>query len=151
MAVETTNKITPFLWFNDNAAEAVDYYLTVFPNSRKTGGMNGPDGKAITVAFELEGLPFTALNGNRDFPFTNAVSFFIKCNNQQEIDHYWNRFLNDGGKEIACGWISDKFGLAWQVVPENIMELIKPPKAFQAMMTMKKLVIADLKAAAREG
>jgi predicted 3-demethylubiquinone-9 3-methyltransferase (glyoxalase superfamily) len=151
MAVETTNKITPFLWFNDNAGEAADYYVSVFPNAKRTGGMTGPDGKVITAAFELEGLSFTALNGNRNDPFTHAVSFFIKCKDQPEIDYYWNRFLSDGGSEVACGWIKDKFGLSWQVVPENIMELIKPPKAFQAMMGMKKLVIADLEAAAREG
>jgi predicted 3-demethylubiquinone-9 3-methyltransferase (glyoxalase superfamily) len=143
-------KISPFLWFSENAAEAADFYVSVFPNSKKTGGMTGPDGKVITVSFELAGVPFTALNGNREFTFNHSVSFFISCKDQAEIDYYWDKFLSTGGSEVACGWITDKFGLSWQVVPENVMELVKPPKAFQAMMTMKKLVIADLEAAARE-
>jgi predicted 3-demethylubiquinone-9 3-methyltransferase (glyoxalase superfamily) len=144
------NKITPFLWFNGNAEEAVDYYLSVFPNSKKSGGLPGEDGKPLTIGFELEGLSFTALNGNRDFPFTNAVSFVVKCKDQTEIDHYWNTFLKDGGKELACGWITDKFGLPWQIVPAEIFHLLKKPKVMQAMMQMKKFVIADLEAAAKE-
>ena len=149
MAIET-NKITPFLWFNGNAEEAVDYYLSVFPNSKKLGGLPGADGKPLTIGFELEGLAFTALNGNRDFPFTNAVSFVVKCKDQAEIDHYWNTFLEDGGKELACGWITDKFGLPWQIVPTEIFHLLQNPKVMQAMMQMKKFVIADLEAAAKE-
>lgn len=149
MAIET-NKITPFLWFKDNAAEAVDFYLSVFPNAKKTGGLTGPDGNVITVSFELEGLPFVALNGNREFPFNKSISFFVKCKDQAEIDHYWNTLTADGGKEVACGWLDDKYGIAWQICPENIMELVKHPKAFQAMMHMTKLVVADLEAAAKD-
>lgn len=149
MALEA-NKITPFFWFKDNAVEAVDFYLSVFPNAKKTGGLTGPDGKAITVSFELEGMPFVALNGNPEFAFNKSISFFVKCKDQAEIDHYWNALTADGGKEVACGWLDDKFGVAWQICPENIMELVKQPKAFQAMMHMKKLIIADLVAAAKE-
>jgi predicted 3-demethylubiquinone-9 3-methyltransferase (glyoxalase superfamily) len=143
-------KITPFLWFDNNAEEAVDYYLKVFPNSRRTdelrAGDAGPGSKdsVVTIGFELDGQPFTALNGGPDHPFNEAVSFFVHCGDQAEIDHYWSK-LGDGGEEIACGWLKDRFGLRWQIVPENIMELIRPPAAMRAMMTMKKLDIAALK------
>ncbi|AFL87901.1 hypothetical protein Terro_1595 [Terriglobus roseus DSM 18391] len=149
MAVEAS-KITPFLWFDGNAEEAVDFYLSVFPNSKKSGGLTGPDGKAITVAFELEGLKFTALNGGPHHKFNKAVSFVVQCKDQAEIDYYWEKLTSDGGQEVQCGWLDDKFGLAWQIVPENIGSLLKHPKAMQAMMQMKKFVIADLEAAAKE-
>jgi len=149
MAVEASQKITPFLWFKDQAEEAVAFYLSVFPGSKKTGEFRGPDGKVITASFELGGLTFVALNGNAEFAFTKATSFAVKCKDQAEIDALWDKLLSSGGKEVACGWIDDKYGLSWQITPENIMELIKPPKAFQAMMTMKKLIIADLEAAAK--
>lgn len=150
MAVEA-NKITPFLWFKgDQAAEAVDFYLSVFPTAKKTGGFTNPDGKVITVSFEVEGMPFVALNGNPEFPFNKSISFLVRCKDQAEIDRYWNALTADGGKEVACGWLDDKYGIAWQICPENIMELVNNPKAFQAMMYMKKLVVADLEAAAKE-
>ncbi len=151
MADLTTTKISPFLWFNDNAEAAVEFYLSVFPNSKKTDVLPGPYGKPMTIGFELEGLSFTALNGGPHFKFNRAVSFFIRCKDQAEIDYYWEKLLADGGAEVQCGWVDDKFGLAWQVVPANIIELVRPPKAFQAMMQMKKLIIGDLEAAAREG
>lgn len=144
------HKITPFLWFDGNAEEAVDFYLSVFPNSKKTGGLPGPNGKALTVSFDLEGLNFTALNAGPQHKFNKAVSFVIHCNDQAEIDYYWDKLSADGGKEIECGWVDDKFGLSWQVVPDNIGELLKHPKAIEAMMKMKKFVIADLEAAVNQ-
>lgn len=148
-------RITPFLWFDTNAAEAVAFYLSVFPNSRIVKEFRVPDdqvlpkGSVLTIDFELSGTLFTALNGGPAYKFNEAVSFFIRCKSQQEIDNYWQH-LTDGGSEIACGWLRDRFGLCWQVVPENIVELIRPPKAMTAMMQMKKLDIATLEKAGRE-
>lgn len=148
-------KITPFLWFDKNAEEAVEYYLSVFPNSRRTNelrsgdGGPGPKGSIVTIGFELDGQPFTALNGGPQTEFNEAVSFFIHCKDQAEIDYYWSK-LTDGGAEIACGWLKDRFGVRWQVVPEKIMELVSHPAAMQAMMTMKKLDIAALQAASKQ-
>jgi predicted 3-demethylubiquinone-9 3-methyltransferase (glyoxalase superfamily) len=148
-------KITPFLWFDNNAEQAVDYYLSVFPNSRRTNelragdGGPGPKGSVITIGFELDGQPFTALNGGPEHQFNEAISFFVHCKNQSEIDHYWSKLV-DGGAEIACGWLKDRFGVRWQVIPDNIGELLRHPAAMRAMMTMKKLDIAALEAAAKE-
>jgi predicted 3-demethylubiquinone-9 3-methyltransferase (glyoxalase superfamily) len=148
-------RITPFLWFDANAQEAVDFYLTVFKNSRKTDTfireIDDPSGKAgsvLTVSFELEGLQFTALNGGPFHNFNEAVSFVVRCDTQQEIDSYWSKLV-DGGSEIACGWLKDKFGLCWQIVPARLPEWIKHPKAMQAMMQMKKLDIAVLERSAQ--
>ncbi|HSU19706.1 MAG TPA: VOC family protein [Acidobacteriaceae bacterium] len=148
-------KITPFLWFDNNAEEAVDFYLSVFPNSRRTDqlrateGVPGPKDRVLTISFELDGQPFTALNGGPQHQFNEAVSFVIQCKDQAEIDHYWTKLTGDGGAEIACGWLKDRFGLRWQVVPVNIGALVRPPKAMQAMLTMKKLDIAALEAAGK--
>jgi predicted 3-demethylubiquinone-9 3-methyltransferase (glyoxalase superfamily) len=150
MNVESAQKITPFLWFDGNAEEAVDFYCSVFPHAKKLGGLPGPGGKALTVAFELEGLRFTALNGGPNFKFNKAVSFVVACKDQAEIDLYWDKLTADGGREVECGWLDDKFGLSWQIVPENIGALLKHPKAMEAMMTMTKFVIADLEAAAAQ-
>lgn len=147
-------KITPFLWFDKNAEEAVEYYLSVFPNSRRVSELRsgdagpGPKGSIVTISFELDGQPFTALNGGPEHQFNEAISFFIHCKDQAEIDYYWSK-LTDGGAEIACGWLKDRFGVRWQVVPENIMDLVNNPGSMQAMMTMKKLDIGALKAASK--
>ncbi len=149
-------KITPFLWFDTNAEEAVDFYLSVFPNSRRTSELRagdagpGPKGSIVTISFELDGQPFTALNGGPNRPFNDAVSFFVHCKDQVEIDRYWSKLLEGGGSEIACGWLKDRFGLRWQIVPENIIELIRPAGAMRAMMEMKKLNIAALENAAKQ-
>ena len=151
---ETAPRITPFLWFDNNAAEAVDFYLSVFRNSRKLAEFRVPDeagnpeGKVLTVAFELDGQRFTALNGGPHFKFTEAISFVVRCDTQQEVDEYWDK-LSQGGAEVQCGWLKDKFGLSWQVVPARLPELIRNPKAMQAMMQMKKLDIAALEQAAQ--
>jgi predicted 3-demethylubiquinone-9 3-methyltransferase (glyoxalase superfamily) len=152
--LENTSRITPFLWFNSNAEEAADFYVSVFPNSRKlselrnTGDAPGPKGGVLTVSFELDGLRFTALNGGPAYQFTPAISFVVRCDTQQEIDDYWSK-LTVGGKEIQCGWLVDKFGLSWQIVPARLPELLKHPKGMQAMMTMKKLDIAELERASQ--
>ena len=138
--------ISPFLWFDANAEEAVDFYLSVFKNSRRLGEFRTPDGKILTVSFELDGQKFTALNGGPKFKFTEAVSFVVRCESQQAIDEYWSK-LTAGGTESQCGWLKDKFGLSWQIVPERLTELLKHPKAIQAMLGMKKLNIAELESA----
>lgn len=154
-SASSSTRITPFLWFNNNAEEAVDFYLSVFPNSRRLqelrnpGGAPGPEGSILTITFELDGLKFIALNGGLEDPFNNAVSFVINCETQQEIDHYWSK-LTEGGAEIACGWLKDRFGLRWQVVPKRIGELLRHPKAMHAMMQMKKFDIAELERAGQE-
>jgi predicted 3-demethylubiquinone-9 3-methyltransferase (glyoxalase superfamily) len=152
-ALEKFPRITPFLWFDSNAEEAVEFYLSVFKNSRRldefrpTQGNGDMKHKVLTIAFELEGQKFTALNGGPMFKFTEAVSFVVRCDSQAEIDEYWEK-LSAGGGEVQCGWVKDRFGLSWQVVPARLGDLIRHPKAMEAMMKMKKLDIAELERAA---
>jgi len=151
---ESFPRITPFLCFDGNAEEAVDFYLTVFKNSRRLSELRTPDdklmpkGSILTIAFELDGQPFTALNGGPSHKFNEAVSFVVRCDSQQEVDDYWEK-LTAGGSEIACGWLKDKFGLCWQIVPTRIFDLIQHPKAMEAMMKMKKIDLAELERAAK--
>jgi predicted 3-demethylubiquinone-9 3-methyltransferase (glyoxalase superfamily) len=153
-SLENPPRISPFLWFDSNAEEAVEFYLSVFKNSRRIGELRNPGeapgskGSVLTITFELEGLRFTALNGGPAHAFTEAVSFVVRCDSQQEVDDYWAK-LTSGGAEVACGWLRDKFGLAWQVVPARLPELVSNPKAMRAMMGMKKLDIAELERAAQ--
>jgi predicted 3-demethylubiquinone-9 3-methyltransferase (glyoxalase superfamily) len=152
--LQSNSRITPFLWFDSNAEEAVDFYCSIFKNSRRLtelrnpGEAPGPKGGVIVVSFELDGLKLSALNGGPAFKFTEAISFAVACDNQEEIDHYWSK-LTAGGSEVQCGWLKDKFGLSWQIVPAQISDLVKHPKAMKAMMGMKKLDIAELKRAAQ--
>jgi len=150
-------KITPFLWFDDKAEEAARFYTSVFKNSRLGGIMRydaasakaagRPEGSALTVSFELEGLPFTALNGGPQLKMSGGISFVVTCDTQEEIDYYWEK-LSEGGEEGQCGWINrDKFGVTWQVVPANLPQLIGNPAGMQAMLQMKKLDIATLQKA----
>ncbi len=154
-ALENSPRITPFLWFDGNAEEAVELYLSVFRNSKRLGEMRAqddtiaPKGKIITIGFELDGQKFTALNGGPAHKFTEAVSFVVRCDSQEEVDYYWEK-LSAGGSEGPCGWLKDKFGLSWQIVPTRLGELIRHPKALQAMLKMKKLDIAELERAAAE-
>lgn len=153
-----SDKITPFLWFDGRAEEAAKFYCSIFPNSKITGGVDNTDsapgetGEVLTVQFELDGLPFIALNGGPDYKFTAAISFSIDCKDQAEVDYYWER-LSAGGREVACGWVEDKFGLSWQVVPSIMPQLLgdenrkKADAVMQAMMSMVKLDIAALQAA----
>jgi len=147
--LESYPRISPFLWFDSNAEEAVEFYLSVFKNSRRLGGITeNSKAKVLTIGFELDGQTFTALNGGPMFKFTEAVSFLVRCESQQEVDEYWSKLTADGGSESMCGWLKDKFGLSWQIVPARLPELIKHPKAMQAMLKMKKIEIAELERAA---
>ena len=153
-ALKNFPRITPFLWFDSNAEEAVGFYLTVFKNSRHLSELRtaddsrGPKGSILTVAFELDGQKFTAINGGPMFKFTEAISFVVRCDSQQEVDDYWSK-LSAGGSEGQCGWLKDKFGLSWQIVPARLPELIANPKSMEAMLRMKKLDIAELERAAQ--
>lgn len=158
------NIITPCLWFDHQAEDAVNFYISIFKNSKITSttryGEAGkeihgqPPGSVMTIAFELDGKPFTALNGGSIFKFTEAVSFQIGCETQEEVDYFWERLTAEGDPEAQqCGWVKDKFGLSWQVVPNVLPKLIADPvsersqRAMQAMMGMKKLDIAELERA----
>jgi len=140
-------KPVPFLWFDSNAEEAANFYLSLFPNSSKTSEMR-LSGKLHVIALELNGQPMTFLNGGPGHPLTDAFSFCLSCETQAEIDSLWSQ-LTEGGQEIACGWLRDRFGLCWQVVPANIGELLSRPGAMAAIMTMKKLDIAVLQEAGK--
>ena len=154
------NKITPFFWFDGNAEEAASYYVSIFPDSRITHvsrwGEGGPvpAGTALGVEFELAGQRFSALNGGPQYKFSPATSMFISCEDQAEVDHYWDKLLA-GGKASQCGWLDDKFGMTWQVVPKALSRLLGDPdravagRVMQAMMGMVKLDVAGLEAAAR--
>ena len=151
-------KITPFLWFDNQAEAAAKFYVSVFKNSKikttthYTGEEpSGQKGSVMTVSFELDGQEFVALNGGPQFKFTEAVSFVVNCETQEEIDYYWEELSSGGGEEVPCGWLTDKYGLSWQVVPTKIREWAKDPAKFQrvmhAVMQMKKLDIAALESA----
>ena len=153
--LQNSPRITPFLWFDSNAEEAVEFYLGIFENSRRLDRPRSaeqttvPKGSVLTVSFELDGQAFVALNGGPAFKFTEAVSFVVRCDSQQEVDQYWSK-LSAGGSEGQCGWLKDKFGLSWQVVPARLPGLIKHPKALQAMLRMKKIDLAELERVAQE-
>jgi predicted 3-demethylubiquinone-9 3-methyltransferase (glyoxalase superfamily) len=152
------HKITPFLWFDTQAEEAANYYVSVFKNAKiksvKRYGGEGPGkaGTVMTVAFELEGQPFVGLNGGPHYTFSPATSFVINCTSQEEVDHYWDKLL-DGGQAQQCGWLTDKFGVTWQIVPTVLMELlqdkdrVKAGRVMQAMLQMIKIDIAALRRA----
>lgn len=148
-------KLAPFLWFNDNAEEAATFYLGVFPHAHKLEEVRSkgvgpwPVGKIATITIELEGQQMVFLNGGPAHQLTPAFSFSVACDSQQEIDSYWDK-LTEGGAPMACGWLTDRFGLCWQIVPRKIGELIRHPKAMQAMMGMIKMDVQALEAAARE-
>jgi len=146
-------KITPFLWFDGNLEEAVNFYVSVFKNSKITSGLPAPGGKAMSATFELDGQKFIGLNGGPMFKFTEAISFFVRCETQEEIDEMWEK-LSEGGQKSRCGWLKDKFGLSWQVVPPILGQLLsdkdpsKSKRVMDAMLQMDKIDIAALKAAA---
>ena len=155
-----SQKITPFLWFDNQAEEAMKFYLSVFKNS-KAGKVTrygdagpGPKGTVMTASFQIEGQEFVALNGGPQFKFSEAISFVVNCKTQEEVDYYWEK-LSAGGKEQMCGWLKDKYGLCWQIVPTVLPELMssadpaKAQRAMQAMLQMKKIDIGTLERAAR--
>jgi predicted 3-demethylubiquinone-9 3-methyltransferase (glyoxalase superfamily) len=153
-------KINPFLWFNTQAEEAARFYTSIFKNSSietttyYTESGPGPKGSVMTVAFDLDGQKFVAINGGPNFKFTEAISFVVNCETQEEVDYFWNK-LSEGGKEVECGWLKDKFGLSWQIVPTALPKLFqdKDPerskRVMEAMFKMKKLDIATLEKAYR--
>jgi predicted 3-demethylubiquinone-9 3-methyltransferase (glyoxalase superfamily) len=156
------SKITPCLWFDSEAEEAAAFYTSLFPNSSTTEvsryGESGPGepGSVLTVSFELDGEPFVALNGGKmDWAFNESISFQIDCADQAEVDHYWNGLLAGGGAESQCGWLKDRYGVSWQVVPTEFYQLMKNPdptvvaRVTAAMLTMVKLDVEALRAAAR--
>jgi len=152
------HKITPFLWFNDNAEEAMNYYVSIFKNSKvlsinRYGDAGpGPSGSVMTATFELDGLQFTALNGGPEFGFTEAISFFVNCDTQQEVDELWDK-LCAGGEASMCGWLKDKFGLSWQIIPKALGEMLgdkdpeKAGRVMKAMFQMQKIDVKKLKEA----
>jgi predicted 3-demethylubiquinone-9 3-methyltransferase (glyoxalase superfamily) len=150
--------IVPNLWFDTNAVEAAEFYVSVFPDGKVLSTASYPEGSSregmvMTVEFELRGQRFVGINGGPEFPFSEAVSFQVECADQAEVDYFWDR-LTEGGKEVECGWLTDRFGLSWQVVPTGMQELFNDPdparakRAMDAMLTMKKLDLAALQRAA---
>ena len=157
-----TQKITPFLWFDDNAEEATNFYVSIFKNSevlsisRYGEAGPGPEGTVMTTSFRLDGQEFIALNGGPQFKFTEAISFVIDCESQDEVDELWEK-LSDGGEPGPCGWLKDKFGLSWQVVPSVLGEMLQDEdreranRVMQAMLRMTKIDIAELERAYEQG
>jgi predicted 3-demethylubiquinone-9 3-methyltransferase (glyoxalase superfamily) len=158
----TSKPFTTCLWFDDQGEEAAQYYTSIFKNSRidavhrYTSAGPRQEGTVMTVDFELNGQKFLALNGGPEYSFTPAISLVVECADQAEVDYYWER-LGDGGQEVACGWLQDKYGLSWQVVPTVLLEMMADPdpakvaRATAAMLTMKKLDIAELERAYAAG
>jgi predicted 3-demethylubiquinone-9 3-methyltransferase (glyoxalase superfamily) len=156
---DAMQKITPNLWFDTEAQEAAEFYVSIFKNarivnvSRYPEGAPRPAGMVMTVDFELDGMRLTALNGGPDFTFNEAVSLLIDCETQEDVDHYWER-LSEGGEEGPCGWLKDRYGLSWQVIPAGMDDLFTDPdpqraqRAMQAMLKMGKIDLAELQAAA---
>lgn len=156
-----TKQLTPCLWFDTEAEQAAEFYVSIFPDSKVTNlsrwGEAGGDraGSVLTAEFELSGNRFTALNGGPEFHFTEAISFQIPCEDQAEVDYYWEKLLADGGEPSQCGWLKDKFGVSWQVFPTRLPELLANPdpqiagRVMNAMMAMGKIELEPLEAAAR--
>jgi predicted 3-demethylubiquinone-9 3-methyltransferase (glyoxalase superfamily) len=156
----STQKIITFLWFDNNAEEAVKFYCSIFKNSRILNTTHygdsgaGPKGKVMTVDFELDGQRFAALNGGPTFKFTEAISLVVNCETQEEIDYFWERLSSEGGQQVECGWVKDKYGLSWQIAPTILFDELfqggdaQTDRVMRAVMTMKKLDIEDLKKAA---
>ncbi|NJD22336.1 MAG: VOC family protein [Melioribacter sp.] len=149
-------KITPFLWFDNNLEEAMNFYGSIFKNSKigkvTRTSSDGPDGPVVTASFELDGQKFMAINGGPHFKFTEAISLYVDCETQEEVDYYWERLL-EGGEESRCGWLKDKFGLSWQIIPSKLLELLqdkdaqKSKRVMNAMLQMNKIDIKTLRQA----
>jgi predicted 3-demethylubiquinone-9 3-methyltransferase (glyoxalase superfamily) len=151
---ETYPRVSPFLWFHSRAEEAVAFYISIFPNSKVLAenfpaDFGGGGAKPLTIAFSLDGLPMTAINGGPYYTLNEAFSLVVRCDTQADVDYYYDKLI-EGGTAIQCGWLKDRFGLTWQIVPVHLPELIKNPKAMAAMMKMQKIDIAELEKAAEE-
>lgn len=146
-------KITPFLWFDNQAEEAMNFYTSIFKDSKVLSVTPGPDGTAMSVTFELQGQEFMALNAGPQFKFNEAVSFFVSCKTQAEVDELWEKLTADGGEEGRCGWLKDKYGLSWQIIPTALGELMSDPdpekagRVVQAMLKMNKIDVPTLQQA----
>ncbi len=146
-------KITPFLWFDTQAEEAMNFYVSLFKNSKVNNVSRGPDGNAFIVSFELDEQEFMGLNAGPMFKFNEAVSMYVNCKDQAEVDYFWNAFIANGGEESMCGWLKDKYGLSWQIIPEQLGTLTGGPdrekaaRAMEAMLKMQKIIVADLQKA----
>jgi predicted 3-demethylubiquinone-9 3-methyltransferase (glyoxalase superfamily) len=146
-------KITPFLWFDTQAEEAMNFYVSLFKSSKVNNISRGPDGRAFIVSFELDGQEFMGLNAGPQFKFNEAVSMYVDCADQAEVDHFWNALTADGGEESQCGWLKDKYGLSWQIVPRQLTELMGDPdpeksqRVMDAMLKMQRIIVADLQKA----
>jgi predicted 3-demethylubiquinone-9 3-methyltransferase (glyoxalase superfamily) len=146
-------KITPFLWFDTQAEEAMNFYGSVFKNSKVNNVSRGPDGKAFIVSFELDGQEYMALNAGPHHKFNEAISMYVDCADQAEVDYFWDKLTADGGEESMCGWLKDKYGLSWQIVPRQLGELMGDPdpvragRVRDAMLKMQKIIVADLQKA----
>ena len=145
--------ITPFLWFDDNAEEAITFYSNLFPDARVYDENRAPDGSLFYATFDLAGQRFMAMNAGPHFHFSEAISMFVSVADQAEVDRYWHALTADGGEESQCGWLKDRFGLSWQIIPEALMRLQADPdreaagRVTQAMLGMRKIIVADLEAA----
>jgi predicted 3-demethylubiquinone-9 3-methyltransferase (glyoxalase superfamily) len=146
-------KITPFLWFDTQAEDAMNFYVSVFKHSKVLGVTPGPNGRAMSVSFELEGQEFIGLNAGPQFKFNEAISFFVDCETQEEVDELWSKLTSDGGEESMCGWLKDKYGLSWQIIPQGLGQMLNDPdparaqRVMQAMLKMNKIDLAGLEAA----
>ncbi len=146
-------KIMPCLWIDDRIEEMVNFYIETFKDGEIHETQHYPDGRSLTVTFRLRDQEFMALNGGPMFKFTEAISFTVDCEDQAEVDHLWNTLTADGGEESMCGWLKDKYGLSWQIVPRRLPELLSAPdragagRAMQAMLQMRKIIVADLEKA----
>lgn len=146
-------KITPFLWFDGKAEEAANFYVSLFEGSNVVNVSRGPDGKAFMVTFELVGREYYALNGGAHYSLNPAFSLFVHCKTQEEVDHYWAALCADGGQESQCGWLVDKFGVSWQIIPDALGELMSDPNpakagaVMQAMLQMQKIEVSALRRA----
>lgn len=147
------NKITPFLWFDDQAEEAMRLYVSIFKNSKVVSVTPGPNGKAMSVQFELDGQPIMGLNAGPLFTFSEAISFFVSCQDQAEVDDLWAKLIAGGGEESQCGWLKDRYGLSWQIIPKALIDALgdkdpeKSRRSMEAMLKMKKIDIGAIEAA----
>lgn len=152
-----SDKITPYLWFDQDAEEAIAFYSGIFPEARlldsaryPAGSPGGMDGRLMNATFELAGQRFVALNGGPQYRFTEAISFFVRCDSADEVDYYWDALLAGGGEESRCGWLKDKYGLSWQIIPEKLLRYLSDPdpekarRVMQAMLQMGKIDVAEL-------
>ncbi|MPZ99138.1 MAG: VOC family protein [Dehalococcoidia bacterium] len=148
-----SQRITPFLWFDTQAEEAMNFYVSLFEDSEILSTSPGPDGRIMTGTFRLAGLDLMALNGGPQFPFTEAISLFVSCETQSEVDRLWDALLADGGEPSRCGWLKDRFGLSWQIIPDDLGRLLGDPdreragRVMQAMLGMSKIEVSGLRAA----